>query len=132
MKKIIFYDGLCNFCDGFINFIIKNERSGANLFFATLESKIAREKLMIEDKDKKNQYIVFFVNNSEKYIKSKAVFEIFNHIKFPYNILSFFSIFPVVITDYFYMFFAKFRYRIFGYKTECKIPSRKIREKFLE
>ena len=131
MKKIIFYDGLCNFCDGFINFIIKNESNGAKLFFASLDSKIAGEKLINEHKSIGGQYIVFFVNNSEKHIKSKAVFEIFKHLKFPYNILSFLSILPVFITDYFYILFAKYRYQIFGYKKECIIPTKEIREKFL-
>ena len=82
MRKIIYYDGFCNFCDGFINFIIKNEIEDSNLYFAPLSSEIAKEKFGYETKDSKSQYIVFSSEGVD-YIKSEAVFEIFKYVKFP-------------------------------------------------
>ena len=130
MRKIIYYDGFCNFCDGFINFIIKNEIEDSNLYFAPLSSEIAKEKFGYETKDSKSQYIVFSSEGVD-YIKSEAVFEIFKYVKFPFNILSLFSIFPTMFTDIFYQIFAKYRYRIFGKSSQCLIPSIEIRKKFL-
>ena len=112
----------------FVIFVMVLEVS--NLYFAPLSSDIAKKKFGYEIQDSKSQYIVFSSEGVD-YIKSEAVFKIFKHVKFPFNILSLFSIFPTMFTDFFYEIFAKYRYTIFGKSSHCLIPSIEIRKKFL-
>jgi predicted DCC family thiol-disulfide oxidoreductase YuxK len=130
-KTIIFFDGVCNFCNGSINFVIA--RDGKNKFlFAPLQSKTGQEFLASHQLNAREFDSVIVFRDGKLFKKSAAALQITSQLGFPWAILSIFKILPVFLLDFFYDFIARNRYRFFGKKDACMIPTREVRAKFLE
>lgn len=132
-KNIILFDGHCNFCDGFISFILKNEsKHSSNLYFCALNTEVGKEITDKRQLDIPKKDSIFYIDNcGNVYSESDAIFKIIKHLKTPYRILFIFKIFPKFLRDYFYRLFAKNRYKLFGEKTSCEIPSKEIQSRYL-
>lgn len=130
-KKIIFYDGVCNMCNSFVNTIISLDKKN-QLFFSPLNGKIAK-KLLNEHSEKiKNIDSVIFYSHSKISVKSKAVIDIINSLGSLYKIISILNIIPSLLLDYIYDLVAKNRYSWFGKKSSCPMPDKKIVSQFIE
>ena len=130
-KKIIFYDGVCNMCNSFVNTIISLDKKN-QLFFSPLNGKIAK-KLLNEHSEKiKNIDSVIFYSHSKISVKSKAVIDIINSLGSLYKIISILNIVPSLLLDYIYDLVAKNRYSWFGKKSNCPMPDKKIASQFIE
>lgn len=129
IDSIILFDGVCNLCNGLIRFLLSNEKDNS-IKFATIQSSIS-EKISGNIKLPDKLSSIVFIENGVVYEKSRAVFKIAKHLKFPWSLASIFSIFPVRITDFFYDVVAKNRYRIFGRSEECMIPPKQHLHRFL-
>ncbi|MFS8081885.1 MAG: thiol-disulfide oxidoreductase DCC family protein [Ginsengibacter sp.] len=128
-NKIIFFDGVCNLCNRLVIFIIKRDRS--RIFkFASLQSAKAEEMGIIQ-KDKTLNTIIFFSEN-KLYQKSSAVLHICKLLPFPWPLLFGFIIVPRFIRDSVYNFVADNRYKWFGKKDQCMVPSENIEDRFLK
>jgi len=127
--NVIIFDGVCNLCNGFVQHIIKNDKK-AIFKFATLQSAIAQE-LLKNNQDFTQIDTVILIRNKVVFIKSKAVFEIAKLLKGYYLLLIPFSILPTFITDFCYDLVAKYRYKLFGKKATCMLPSQAIKNRFL-
>lgn len=129
--QVIIFDGVCNLCNGFIQFIIKNDKK--NKFkFCSLQSEQGQNIIKQNSKDLKNIDSVLLFTNNQIYNKSTAVLKIAKTLGFPYNIIKITSVIPVKLRDRIYDFIAKNRYRWFGKKTSCWIPTSELKEKFLD
>ena len=130
-KKIIFYDGHCNLCNGFVNAIIKLDKK--NIFlFAPLNGNHAKNLLKKNNiKNTTIDSVVLFNNNSISY-KSKAVIEILISLGGIYRVLVMTKIIPRAILDWLYDIVAKNRYSWFGKQDRCMVPDKKIISKFLD
>ena len=130
-KKIIFYDGHCNLCNGFVNAIIKLDKK--NIFlFAPLNGNHAKNLLKKNNiKNTTIDSVVLFNNNSISY-KSKAVIEILISLGGIYRVLVTTKIIPRAILDWLYDIVAKNRYSWFGKQDRCRVPDKKIISKFLD
>lgn len=140
-KAIIFFDGICNFCNSSVNFIIKRDRK--NYFkFASLQSEFAGKFLESCNlvpkfhlgngiKEKKFDSIILLENN-KLYIKSSAALHIAKHLNGSWKIFFIFIIVPPLIRNFFYDIIAKNRYKWFGKKDVCMIPDENVKEKFLD
>ena len=130
-KKIIFYDGHCNLCNGFVNAIIKLDKK--NIFlFAPLNGNHAKSLLKKNNiKNTTIDSVVLFNNNSISY-KSKAVIEILISLGGIYRVLVTTKIIPRAILDWLYDIVAKNRYSWFGKEDRCMVPDKKIISKFLD
>lgn len=129
-KKIILFDGVCNFCDTTIQKIIKWDKKG-QFVFASLQSDIGQKILKHIGVDSSTDSIVLYEPNVAYYIKSEAILEIMSSVhplKFLFSLL---KVFPTAMSDFFYDYFAKNRYKWYGKKEECMIPSPEIRKRFL-
>ena len=130
-KKIIFYDGHCNLCNGFVNAIIKLDKK--NIFlFAPLNGNHAKN--LLKKNNIKNitvDSVVLFNNNSISY-KSKAVIDILISLGGIYRVLVMTKIIPRAILDWLYNIVAKNRYSWFGKQDRCMVPDKKIISKFLD
>lgn len=124
------FDGVCNFCASSVQFIIKHDKSNS-LKFASLQSNIGQQ-LLTEYKMSKALDGVVFVENNKAYFKSSAAFKIANYFGGFWKGLLVFSILPTSVTDFFYDIIAKNRYKWFGKKDACMLPSPEIRSRFLE
>lgn len=127
-NNIVFFDGICNLCNASIDFIVRHEK-GNQLKFASLQSEIANQYLTPENREQL-QTIQFFHQN-KTYTKSTAVLKISKHLKFPWNLGIIFLIIPKFIRDFVYDLVATNRYKWFGQKNTCRIPTEEERGKFL-
>ena len=130
-KKIIFYDGVCNMCNSFVNTIISLDKKN-QLFFSPLHGKIAKKLLKEHSEKIKNIDSVIFYSHSKISVKSKAVIDIINSLGSFYKIISILNIIPSLLLDYIYDLVAKNRYSWFGKKSSCPIPDKKIASQFIE
>ena len=128
---IILFDGVCNFCNASINFII--DRDSQNKFrFASLQSDTG-QKLLQQYKvpDARSLDSVVLIKNNKIYKKSAAALEIVKDLNGFWPVLYIFKILPSFILDTFYNLIAKNRYKIFGRAEVCRIPTPQLKQKFL-
>lgn len=129
-NAIILFDGVCNFCNSSVNFIIENDK--ANYFkFAPLQSDIAQELLQKHAIDKENTDSVILIENDKAYTHSSAALKVAQNLDGIYSLSYGFIIIPKFIRDLAYKTFAKYRYKLFGKKDVCMMPTPEIRERFL-
>ena len=129
-KQIILFDGVCNFCNSSINFIIDHDPE-KHFKFAALQSEIGQEILRKFDKNTEDFDSVFLLKNNTLYQKSEAALEITKHLSGFWKYLAVFNIFPTSFLNFFYDIIAKNRYRFFGKADSCRIPTPELRERFL-
>ncbi len=130
-KKIVLFDGVCNFCNYWVNFII--DRDNKNLFlFSSLQSKAGQE-LLKRFKLPTDEFDTFILVDGDTYLtKSDAVISIARCLRgFP-KALVLCKILPKFLRDLFYDLIAKNRYKMFGRKDSCRIPTAEEKSKFLE
>ena len=128
MSAIILFDGVCNFCDGSVNFIIEHDKK-KYFKFAPLQSEAGQkyvEKFGLSAIDS-----VILVEDDKVYTHSTAALKVAKHLSGIWSFFYAFIIIPKPIRDFFYKLFAKYRYKLFGKKDECMIPSPEVRAKFL-
>jgi len=129
-KQLILFDGVCNFCDQTVQKIIKADTK--NIFvFASLQSSFGQEILQYLGVTKTTDSIVLYRPGFAYYTESDAVLNISKQLGGIYPLLQIGRIFPKKIRDVMYRSFAKNRYKWFGKKDECPLPSPEIRQKFL-
>lgn len=129
MKSIILFDGECNFCDKSVQFILKRDPNGY-FHFASLQSDIGKQ-LLKEFNVPNNINSLVLIENNQYYIKSSAALRICKKLKGVWKIFYVFVIVPKPLRDYFYSIVAKNRYKWFGKKNECMLPSPEVRKRFL-
>jgi predicted DCC family thiol-disulfide oxidoreductase YuxK len=139
-RPIILFDGVCNFCNAMVNFIIRQDKKNVFLF-AALQSDSGKKLLEQYKIDwKANDSFVVIENarpddpvgRGKAHQKSNAALKLYNKLPWYWKWTQIFWIFPKFIRDGVYNFIAKNRYRWFGKKEECMIPAKEVREKFLE
>ena len=129
MSSIVLFDGVCNFCNDSVNFIIRHDRD--NKFkFATLQSDIGQE-LRAEYNVGEDIDSIVLIENDQAFTHSTAGLRIAKALGGIWSLGYIFIIVPAVIRDWFYKLFAKYRYRLFGKKEVCMIPTPDVRERFL-
>lgn len=129
MQKIILFDGECNFCNGSVLFIIKRDPK-AVFFFASLQSEIgiqlkARHNISVDD----DSFIL--IENSRAYTKSTAALRVARKLTGLWKLSYIFIIVPSFIRNLFYRFFARNRYKWFGKRETCMMPTPDIQKRFL-
>jgi predicted DCC family thiol-disulfide oxidoreductase YuxK len=127
---VIFFDGVCNFCNATVNFIIKQDKKD-KFRFATLQSEYARKFLLeMPEKYKHTDSIILF-ENGLFFIKSSAMLRIAKRMGGLWQLLFVLSVVPVFLRDFIYDRFARNRYRWFGIRNQCLIPDERLKRKFL-
>lgn len=132
-QGIILFDGMCNYCSGWIDFIIKHDKKDY-FRFATLQSDIAKKFLAKKNILAENLPDSIILIEGEKiYFRSDAGLRIQRKLNFPFPLLYFLIIFPRFIRDGVYDFIADHRYQWFGKKENCRVPvTEEEKRKFLK
>lgn len=132
-KKIILFDGVCNLCNGAINFVIDRDKSDV-FRYASLQGKTGARLLAERNIDpEETDSIVLIEPGMAWFVKSDAAIEIARDLGWPWKALSLFSyILPGVFRDKIYDLIAANRYKWFGRKEQCMIPTPALRSKFLD
>tara|TARA_B110000259_G_scaffold48801_1_gene56971 strand:- start:55 stop:486 length:432 start_codon:yes stop_codon:yes gene_type:complete len=128
--SIILFDGVCNLCNGAVNFVIK--RDPGNVFkFTPLQEKQGVLLLKKHAIDAKMLDSIVLIENGNVYIKSSAALRIAKKMSNLWPLFFALLIIPRFMRDGVYDFIAKNRYKWFGKKEQCMIPTPGLREKFL-
>jgi predicted DCC family thiol-disulfide oxidoreductase YuxK len=130
-KSIILFDGICNLCNTSIQFIIKRDKK-QHFLYASLQSDAARDILLQFHLKNSDFDSIILIENGKAFQKSTAILKIAKHLsglwKFTYG----FTIVPKGIRDFFYIIIADNRYRWFGKRESCMMPTEALKMRFLE
>lgn len=129
MSNIILFDGECNFCNHSVQFII-NRDAEAKYKFASLQSDIG-EEILKRYKVPKDIDSIILIEKDKCFYKSSAALRIARNLNGSWKYLYGFIIVPRPIRDSMYSYFAKNRYKWFGKRDKCMIPTPDIRKRFL-
>ena len=131
-KKIILFDGVCNLCDSAVQMIIKHDAKDVFRFVA-LQSDLGQKIIQHLGIDaQKIDSIILYQPGFAYYYKSEAALEIAKNLGEIFYFASLFSILPTSFNNYIYDYIAKNRYKWYGKKETCLIPTKELQGKFLE
>ncbi|ASV66642.1 MULTISPECIES: thiol-disulfide oxidoreductase DCC family protein [Cytobacillus] len=130
MSKIILFDGECNFCDQSVQFILKRDHQG-DFYFASLQGENGQSLLRKHEIDPATDSFIY-IEDDRAYDQSTAVIKVLQQLRGMWKLIAAFSIIPKPIRDKMYQFIAKRRYKWFGKKESCRLPSPEIRKRFLD
>ena len=121
-RRIVFFDGICHLCNGFIDFAIQNEKAAKkSLFFAPLQGSTASK--LLEEKDRIDLQTVVYWDGQILHRESEAVLRILSQLAFPWNWISIFGKWlPVLLRNAIYHWVAQHRYQWFGQRDSCRLP----------
>ena len=128
-KYIVYFDGVCNLCNSAVDFVIKHKAN--DIYFCSLQSKRGQEVLNKSAKIK-NLETIIFEKDEQLFTHSDAAIEIAKLLKKPYNYLQYSRFLPRFIRDFIYKLVSHNRYRLFGKKSTCRIPTEEERKFFIE
>ena len=128
---VILFDGVCNFCNYWVNFAIKKDRKN-KLRFTPLQGETAKQLLLQHNINPTLLSSVIFIDNGKAYTQSSAAIRICKHLNGGWKLFYALIIIPKFIRDFFYNVIARNRYRWFGKKETCMIPTPELRERFLD
>lgn len=130
-KQIILFDGVCNFCNYWVNFLIDRDKKDVFRFLA-LQSTVGQKLLNKFELDSTNYDTFILIVNDEYYTKSTAALKIAKELSFPLKAFYYFIIIPRAIRDFIYSIIANNRYKFFGKRDFCKIPTEDEKSRFLD
>jgi len=131
MQKIVFFDGVCNLCDSSVNFLIKQDKKGV-LKFASLQSDFAKSFLPEDLVNSVNLDSMVFSDGKKFYTKSSAVLEICKSLGGGFHFFRIGYLLPPFLRNALYTLIANNRYKWFGKKNQCMIPTADLKERFLD
>lgn len=129
-KPIVLFDGVCNLCNGYIQWIIKRDPEGI-FRFTSLQSEIGQDLLQKHQLDTKDLSTVVLIQNNKAYTHSNVALHMFKMLGGAWSLLYVFKIIPRPLRDAVYNIIARNRYKWFGEKTECMIPTPELQSRFL-
>lgn len=130
-NPIVLFDGVCNLCNGAVLFIIKRDHK--NKFrFASLQSSTGMGYLRLYSINEPDLYSVILIKSGNIYDRSDAVLEISRDLSGLWPILYWLKVIPAFIRNAVYKLVAKNRYRFFGRKDQCMLPTPELKARFLE
>lgn len=128
---ILFYDGVCGLCDRLVQFVLRRDRR-ARFRFATLQSDVATQTLGHFGKSPDDLDTVYLLTDDGRLLsKAGAIFFALKQLGLPWSLVAVFGILPTVVVDWFYDRVAKNRYRLWGKRESCRLPSADERSRFL-
>lgn len=130
-KPVLLFDGVCNLCAGSVQFIIKRDPK-ARLQFAALQSETGQAILRKFNLPEKELKSLVFYENGKVYNRSSGALKVARYLSGLWPLLYGFIIVPRFIRDAVYDFIGRNRYRWFGKKTECWIPTPALKQRFID
>ncbi len=127
---IIVFDGVCHFCNGAVNFIIRRD-SQAKFSFVPMQSELAQ--VLIEKYQVANVGVDTFllIKDEKAHVCSDAALTIASELDGYWYLLGVFKVIPRAVRDWLYRLLAKNRYSLFGRSDECMVPTPEVRDRFI-
>ena len=130
-NPIILFDGVCNFCNYWVTFAIKRDRKN-KLKFTPLQGETAKKLLPQFHINPSSLSSVIFIDNGKAYTQSSAAIQICKHLDGGWKLFYALIIIPKFMRDGLYNIIARNRYKWFGKKESCMIPTPELKERFLD
>ncbi|NOS94128.1 MAG: thiol-disulfide oxidoreductase DCC family protein [Cyclobacteriaceae bacterium] len=130
INKVILFDGVCNLCAASVTFVIQRDPS-ARFRFASLQSSYGQEKL-INAGFKSHFDTIVLLKDGKVYTRSDAALEVARDLKGLWPALYIFKIVPAFIRNGIYNWIATNRYKWFGKKESCMIPTPDLKARFID
>lgn len=131
-KKLILFDGVCNLCSASVQYAIAHDKN--NVFmFAALQSDVGKQVISHFKIDplKTDSILLYSPEKESLKIKSSAALHVAKDLRFPLNLMFAFIIVPAFIRNWVYNFIAKNRYKWYGKKESCWMPTPELKAKFI-
>jgi predicted DCC family thiol-disulfide oxidoreductase YuxK len=132
---VLLYDGLCGFCDGTVQFILRHDRRGT-LRFATLQGDFARGVISRHPELDGVDSLVLVERDAagveQVSVRSNGALHVARYLGGAWHLARVTAIVPRFIRDAAYDGFARIRYRVFGRHDSCPIPSPEQRARFID
>lgn len=128
--KIILFDGICNLCNASINFVIERDKNDV-FRFAALQSDLGKEYTSKFNIDTSQTDSILLIDQDKIYLKSTAAIYIAKSLSGAYPLLFSLMIVPNFIRNWVYDFVARNRYKWYGKREVCMVPTPKLKNKFL-
>ncbi len=130
-KSIILFDGVCNLCNNSVQFIIKRDKK-QRFLYASLQSDAGQSILLQFQLSNSNFDSIILVEKGKVHQKSTAILKITKHLSGFWKLNYAFIIIPKFIRDFVYTIIAKNRYKWFGKRDVCMVPTKELKMLFLE
>ena len=128
-KPVILFDGVCNLCNGAVQFVIRRD-SPPRFLFASLQSPYAREVMTLFGLDPAKLHSVLLLQDGKLYQRSEAALRIAIQLK-GLSWSKIFLIIPRFLRDTVYDLIARSRYAVSGKRDSCMIPTPELKERFI-
>lgn len=129
-KKIILFDGVCNLCNSSVTFVIKRDKKDA-FRFAALQSEVGQQLIAKFNIDTAQTDSIILIDNDKAYVKSSAALRAARSLSSAWPLLYGFMIVPRFLRNWVYDYIAKNRYKWYGQRESCMIPTPELKAKFL-
>ena len=130
-ESIVFFDGYCALCHGWVRFLLWADRKG-RLKFSSIQSPVASEFLGAELVQIDPEKTIIFFSRGQISTKSDAVLNIMTTVGLPWRFFALFSIVPRFLRDFVYDIVARYRYVFFKRYETCPLPPSEHRHRFLD
>jgi predicted DCC family thiol-disulfide oxidoreductase YuxK len=127
---VVLFDGVCNFCNAWVRFVVRHDPSGI-FRFAAQQSPIGQAMIGEHVSGSRQLSSVILIAGDSVYTESSAVLEICSRLNPPWSWIAVARIIPRRLRDTCYGFFARHRYRWFGRTDTCQVPSADVRSRFI-
>jgi predicted DCC family thiol-disulfide oxidoreductase YuxK len=131
MTSIVVFDGVCNLCNWVVQLIIKHDPDG-HFQFASLQSEAGAALLASHGLNSLESESVVLVRDGRVFTMSDAALEIARDIGFPFSLAYALIVLPNGLRDWVYRLIARNRYRLFGRRDSCMMPTPELRRRFLD
>jgi predicted DCC family thiol-disulfide oxidoreductase YuxK len=130
-KKIILFDGVCNLCDATVQYVIKKDVNDAFRFVA-IQSELGQKIIdYIKVDTSQTDSIILYIPGKAYYVKADAAFNIAKDLGGLISLTNYLTILPNFLKNFGYDFVAKNRYKWYGKKDSCMMPTPELKSKFL-
>ncbi len=129
-RHIVIFDGVCNFCNGAVNFIIKRDPKGL-FVFTPMQTELARQLMQKHHIFNVGIDTFLLIRNDRCFVFSTAALEIARDLTGGWFLFNGFRIIPAFMRDFFYKLFARNRYALFGRTEHCMVPSEELKSRFI-
>lgn len=130
-KPVILFDGVCNYCNSMVNFIIRQDKQ-QKFLFAPLQSQAGQQLLMRYKLPQAGFNSFVLIDNNEVYLRSSASLQLFNKLPWYWKWTQVLWIVPKFLRDGAYNLVARNRYKWFGKTDSCMIPTPELKTRFLD
>lgn len=128
---VLLFDGVCNFCNGSVLFVIRHDERGL-FHFASLQSRVGQRLLESHSVAAEPVSTLVLLEGGRVYIKSTAVLRVALRLGLGWRILGRLGlVMPRILRDALYSVLVRYRYRWFGKSDQCMVPTPELRERFL-